>query len=300
MLPEYPDILISMVVATLGRSAELDPLLSSLVSQKRRDFEVIVVDQNPDDRLVPVLASVRDAFEIVHIRTSVPGVCRARNLGAMQARGEWLMFPDDDCWYPDDFLKRLDILRQRKKADFYCGRAVNEAGLTIMGNFEPLPTLIGRTNVWTTLIEWMLLVRRSAFVRAGGFDEKIGPGAGTPWGAYEVQDLALKLLGQGQTGYYDPSIVGHHPDDVEDKTTPGHIAKMRAYSAGLGYVMRKHGYRFREYLPRLLRPMAGIVVYGFTGRPGMARRSGNILLGRWFGWRSSQPLPEPAAEGEVS
>src|SRR5690606_7503934 len=128
------------------------------------------------------------------------------------------------------------------------------------------PAPILRYNVWTTLIEWTLFVRRGAFARAGGFDEKIAPGSGTPWGAYEVQDLGLQLLKGGARGHYDPNLTGRHPDDRAAAPSAEGSRKMRLYGAGLGYVMRKHGYRFIDYVPHLLRPLAGIVVYTLTGR----------------------------------
>lgn len=46
-----PSIKISLVVATLGRTAELQKLFQSLNGQSRSDFEVILVDQNADNRL---------------------------------------------------------------------------------------------------------------------------------------------------------------------------------------------------------------------------------------------------------
>lgn len=283
-----PEIQTSMVVATLGRSHELEALFNSLVGQNRNDFEVIVVDQNGDDRLASVLMAFADRLEIIHLRTDKRGVCRARNLGATHARGHWLMFPDDDCWYPSDLLSRVDMLRTAYPADFYCGRPTDTAGRTIMGDFAAESMPIERPTIWTTLIEWMLVVKKSAFDEADGFDIAIGPGSGTPWGAYEIQDLVLKLLATGRRGWYDPALTGYHPEDRNDQTTPGAIAKMRTYSTGLGYVMRKHGYRFIDYLPRLLRPLVGVVVYTFTGKPGMARRSWNIAAGRWFGWRAAR------------
>lgn len=292
MSPNGPDIETSMVVATLGRSHELGGLLQSLAAMGRRDVEIVIVDQNPDDRLVPILAGFAETLTIVHRRADKKGVCRARNLGAAQAKGRWLIFPDDDCSYPLDFLERIDALKKAHPSDFYSGRATNMQGQTIMGVFarEPLP--IERGTIWTTLIEWMLVVKKSSFDAAGGFDVAIGPGSGTAWGAYEVQDLALKLLSAGRKGWYDPTLIGHHPEDRTDRTTPAAIAKMRVYSLGLGYVMRKHGYRFSDYLPRLLWPMAGVVVYALSGKLGMARRSWNILAGRWIGWRNA-----PASAG---
>ncbi len=48
----------SLIVATLGRTDELIAFLESLVAQSERNFEVIVVDQNPDERLEPVIATI--------------------------------------------------------------------------------------------------------------------------------------------------------------------------------------------------------------------------------------------------
>lgn len=287
MSPHERTFRFSLVVATLGRCDELGRLFGSLATQTLKDFEIIVVDQNGDDRVLGPIAQYRDVLDIVHVRTPKKGVCRARNLGASKARGEWLMFPDDDCWYPADLAARYGRLMETVPADFYCGRATNAAGQTIMGTFETAPVRIERANVWTTLIEWMLMVRRSDFRAAGGFDERIGPGAGTPWGAYEVQDLVLTLLERGLRGRYDPTLTGHHPEDIVDQTVPASIAKIRCYSAGLGYVMRKHGFGLTGFLPRLLRPLGGMTIYAVTGRSAMARRSRQILLGRWDGWRKA-------------
>ena len=52
----------SLILATVDRVTELERFLDSLDRQTFRDFELFVVDQNTDDRLVPILASYRRAL----------------------------------------------------------------------------------------------------------------------------------------------------------------------------------------------------------------------------------------------
>lgn len=281
-------IFVSMIVATLGRSDEFEILMTSLGALRRNDFEVIVVDQNADDRLVPIVARWQQTLRINHLRPKIKGLSRARNLGAAQARGEWLLFPDDDCWYAPDFLDRFADLVKTRPADFYCGRAVNAEGETIMVRFPTEPQVVRRDNVWTTLIEWVFFVRRSTFQRSRGFNEQLGVGAGTPWGAYEGPDFVLNLLSDGATGVFEPSLTGHHPDERAAPPSPEAIRKMRLYGAGHGYVMRSHSYGLAAFLPHLIRPIGGMIIYTLTGRPGLARRSRQLLAGRWFGWQSAR------------
>ena|SRR5208337_53067 len=94
--------MISLVVATVDRVAELERLFVSLDAQSYRDFEVIVVDQNPDDRLLPVLQQHTD-LAILHLRSG-RGLSHARNVGLLAAQGDILAVPDDDCWYPEQLL----------------------------------------------------------------------------------------------------------------------------------------------------------------------------------------------------
>lgn len=287
MTDETP--LFSMVVATYGRADELARLFNSLTAQTASRFEVIVVDQNADDRVKNVLERTRVSFPVTHVRIAPQGVNYARNEGAKIAKGKWLLFPDDDCWYPNDFLEKTLRLMQKTKADLYSGRAINEAGKTIMGKFPDEPVGLNRDTVWITMIEWMTVFRASVFRQSGGFDPQIGPGSGSPFGACEIQDIALHCLSNGATGIYDPALCGYHPEDVSDRASPANIAKMRLYSQGQGLVMHRHGFSFSHFLPTLLRPMAGMIVYALTLKFNMARRSTAIWQGRLYGWTHFKP-----------
>ena len=283
-------VYLSLIVATLGRTTELGKLLQTLVDQNDDGFETIIVDQNEDNRLDAVIAPFQDRLTIQHIRTSRKGLSRSRNLGCKSAKGSWFLFPDDDCWYPADFLQKLRGLIATNKAQVFCGRAMSPEGEEIMGRFAKEEMLVDKQSVWETMIEWIVLFRRDVYEAVGGFDENLGVGSGTPWGSTEGPDLVLRCLYHGAVVSYHPQLFAHHPDPRVDRTSPANIKKMYMYNSGHGFVMRKHGYSFRVFLPQLIRPFVGIAYYALTGRLRESQRSLSILRGRLVGWFSSEAV----------
>src|SRR5215218_759571 len=102
----------SLVLATVGRTDELRRFLAHLDTQTHREFELVVVDQNKDERLKPILEPYRGKFPILHL-PSEQGLSRARNVGIEHARGDVIGFPDDDCWYPPDLLAYIATFLER-------------------------------------------------------------------------------------------------------------------------------------------------------------------------------------------
>lgn len=161
---------ISLVVATLGRTVELEKLFRSLSAQDRLDFEVILVDQNPDKRLQD-LTENGWPFEVNWIRKpDIRGLSRARNIGWRVARGELIIFPDDDCWYPPWLLSRGVDLVSAKQADILTGRASDEQGRDINGRYAQAAHRINRSNVWISGIEWVMFFSKASLIAVDGFD----------------------------------------------------------------------------------------------------------------------------------
>jgi glycosyltransferase involved in cell wall biosynthesis len=51
---------LSLIIATLGRTLELDRLMATLVNQSFKNFEIIIVDQNADDRLNYIVQAAKN------------------------------------------------------------------------------------------------------------------------------------------------------------------------------------------------------------------------------------------------
>jgi glycosyltransferase involved in cell wall biosynthesis len=229
---------ISLVVATIGRTVELRRLLASLDAQTHRDFDVVVVDQNPDARLVPLIAEFDGKLSLRRLACE-PGASRARNVGIRAVEGEIVCFPDDDCWYPDDFLRKVDsAFASQPGWDAILGEAVDETGEPVL----PWRDRSGQATkplCWRRAVCFACIVRLSVLRTIGGFDESLAGGAGTPWASGEDNDLMLRVIENGFHVQYEQSLRIHHPRlfPAFDATTR---SKRYGYSLGDGRLLRMH------------------------------------------------------------
>lgn len=275
----------SLIVATINRTKEIKRFLQSLASQSYKNFELIVVDQNSDDRLVPILEPYKTHFPILHIR-SAPGLSRARNIGLRYVKGDIVAFPDDDCWYPPDLLEKVaNFFQKHPDIDGLAGRSIDENGKPSVGRWDEKEGLIDMFNVWRRAISFSIFLKTKVINEVGDFDETLGVGAGTPWGAGEETDYIVRTLKLGFKIYYYPSINIYHP-----QKTPVYDVRAisRAYSYGMGFgrVLRKHKYPLWFLGYYLIRPLSGIILSLLTGNFSKAKYYGTVLNGRFLGYLS--------------
>jgi hypothetical protein len=87
------------------------------LSYPRDRFEVIVVDDGSNPSIASVAKPFESALNISLLRQDNGGPARARNTGAAQAQGQYLVFTDDDCQPYPDWLTALETtLRQQPQA----------------------------------------------------------------------------------------------------------------------------------------------------------------------------------------
>jgi glycosyltransferase involved in cell wall biosynthesis len=282
---ENQPVSVALIVATRGRTHELEMLFESLGQQDFKNFEVIIVDQNDDNRLEVIHDRWRSALNIRRLWTpSERGASHARNVGWAQTQCPIVLFPDDDCWYPPSFLSQVLNVIRLKDADIVCGRAADIEARDINGRFEGSPQWVTRENVWTTQIEWMIIFKLTALRAVGGFDPKIGVGACTPWQACEGQDIVLRALASGFKCYYDNALYGHHPELNIYNPDEGMCRKGRMYARGLGHVLRVHNYTYWSLLNWLSRPIVKACLFLLVGKFDRSRYYRNVAAGRWEGW----------------
>ncbi|MGG7519292.1 glycosyltransferase family 2 protein [Allorhizobium undicola] len=273
----------SLIVCSVDRTDHLARLFRSLATQDFTHFEVILVDQNEDDRLVPLVSAHQDRFAIRHIR-SPRGLSRARNTGIASASQPLIAFPDDDCWYRPDTLTLASAIFEADPAlGIATGRTLDADGLPSVSPTGQEACAITRRNYLSCGNSNGIFLRRSLIETLGGFDERLGVGASTPFQSGEEADLLLRAIASGATLGYHPHLIVHH-DQVVAANNPRRIERAAKYGAGFGALLRKHGFSPGHLAYRLLRPLAGMVLALARGDLAEARYKRAWAYGIWRGW----------------
>ncbi|HJS86566.1 MAG TPA: glycosyltransferase family A protein [Acetobacteraceae bacterium] len=274
----------SLVIATLDRTDELAALLGSLAAQSFKDFELIIVDQNADDRLVPTLAAF-PSLRIRRLRCSVRALSLARNYGLAQCNGDLVGFPDDDCLFPPGTLTAVDAaFRADAALALLSGPAVSPDGALGSGRWSPVSGPITVATVWTRVIAFNMFIRRDTLSSVGGFDETLGVGA--RFGSAEETDLAIRVIQAGNKAFYDTNLHVIHPDK---RMTRAAIARAFSYGTGLGRVLRKHRVATHVASQFFVRPTGGILLSLARLRPLDALYYWKTLQGRLSGYFANFP-----------
>ena len=100
---------VSIVIPTYNRPEQLAVCLQAcaLLDYPRDRFEVIVVDDGGVEPLDGIVARFHGRLTLKLLRQENTGPAAARNRGASEAAGEFLVFTDDDCAPASDWLKAL-------------------------------------------------------------------------------------------------------------------------------------------------------------------------------------------------
>jgi GT2 family glycosyltransferase len=290
---------LSLVVSTIGRPEALRRLIGSVATaDDSAAVELILVDQSVDRRAIAVLDADPPSFRW-SATTSAPGLSHGRNIGLRHATGALVAFPDDDCWYRPDTIRRvLARFADDPGIGVLGGRALTADGRPSLLRWAPTARRITSRNYHRTTISFTLFVRRGLVDGAGGFDEGLGVGAAGWYGAGEESDLVLRLLATGAVTAYDPDVAVHH-DDARLDPTPELVDKMLRYGCGQGHLWRRHHIQRAHVAYLLGRKAAGVIRHRVSGDPLRARADAAYVRGCIAGLRDRRPKRYPAAPPEA-
>ena len=233
---------VSVVICTHERAQSLETCLEVMQKFHNPSIEYIVVDNAPRS---DTTRRVVERFPHVHYCVEPrPGLSRARNTGIRSARGEIIVFTDDDVIVTDNWLAELTRsfddtrvacttglvvpaeMETREQSWFEHWLTFNRGYLPLRFDRQWLARYRSVPPVWQIGAGCNMAIRRSAFETAGYFDTRLGAGAS---GCSEDSELWYRLLAAGHVCEYVPAAMVLHRHRVD---AAGLMRQMRMYARG--------------------------------------------------------------------
>lgn len=226
-----------LVMATYGRKVEVGQFLSSIlnINYDLNMVQIIIVDQNDNIDLAPIINKYNDKLNITHVRSEIKGISYNRNIGMGYADCEFLAFPDDDCKYLKDTLRKVEsFFKANEDVNILIGKAVDENGRDSVRKWPGCITNINSLNFYNKLSSIGIFIDISRTEKPE-FNEKLG--GGNYFGSCEDADIIYKYIRRKNKILFVPSIEVYHPSDSNENST---LNKIKGYSLGFGGFCREN------------------------------------------------------------
>jgi glycosyltransferase involved in cell wall biosynthesis len=241
---------LSVIVCTQNRAHALVGCLQSIEQAMSvaapLDAEIVVVDNASEDETSTVVKRWADSctFPVRLLFEPKKGLAVARNCGIHGARGNLLVFTDDDCQMSPEYV--IDVLRH----DAMDTDLVLRGGRVELGEATDLPLTIKRSrtqarwhkrtnaarheNLGNCIVGCNMAMRRAVVERIGPFDDRF---SSTHIRAGEDVDYVLRAYLANITIEYVPDMLVFH---YHGRKLPADGRKLlRNYAIGTGALYAK-------------------------------------------------------------
>jgi len=241
---------VSVIIPTYNGKHKVANLLDSLATQTYDNFEIIVsIDGSSDDTFEYLNTRISAFKNLIVLNEPNGGRAVCRNRGAIKAKGELLLFLDDDMRASADLIEK----HVRKHAQF-------PNAIVVGSTFEdPKFTLTDIQKYkaylsikWSNVSDEKLTspyisaanfsIPKNIFTQLGMFDEKLNDA--------EDYDLAITAFENNIPIYFDTTLLGWHDDFITCEK----------------YIYRQREYAFAQARLVKLKPERYLVKYPFRNK----------------------------------
>lgn len=198
----------SIIIPTYNRRNSLKNCLTALsqLDFPKDKFEVIVVDDGSEESMVSLVATYKKTLNIFCLRQANAGPATARNNGVTKAKGNYLVFTDDDCQIYANYLTILVKHIQQSPKAIFTGKTINLCKKSKYSEVSQLLTdflyqFFTKKNQNTTfLVSNNFAIPRFIFQAMGGFDKRF------VFAASEDREFGERLVYEGYQILYQPTL----------------------------------------------------------------------------------------------
>ena len=293
----------TVALCTHNHADRLARTLSDLALLKapQAPWEFLLIDNGCRDATPGLLAhhAWPAGWQVRVVREEKLGLSNARNRAIAEARGEYVIFMDDDETADPDWLCAFERLIVARQPDAFGGRIrvlfederpkwLRDDLLGFLGELNRAEHIAPLSDPHESFYGGNFGFRKTVCDRVGGFDATLGRKGADNTGGEEV-DFYRRLLDAGFKVWWTPEAVIHHRIQAA-KLNRGYFIDLH-YCMGRMEAIRQRGTGSRvppRYLfGQLLRAMATVWAQRRqSGRDATLRREMNVayFVGQIGGW----------------
>lgn len=214
----------TVALCTHNHSDRLTRTLADLLHLRDPEapWELLIIDNASRDATPDILARQAwpTGWQVRVVQEERLGLSNARNRAIREARGQYLIFLDDDETADPDWLCAFERLIEAHSPDAFGGRIevlfegprpawLTDELLGFLGQLRHADTIIPLTERSTSFYGGNFGFRRAVCDTVGAFDAMLGRKGTDNTGGEEV-DFYQRLLGAGFKVWWTPEAAIHH------------------------------------------------------------------------------------------
>ena len=210
---------VSVIIVNYNGKILLEKCLESLLKVNYDNFEIILVDNNSTDGSIEYVIKNFPSVIVIKLDSN-QGFAKPNNIGAKIAKGEYLLFLNNDTVVTSDFIFELVKVIETDKKIAICQSLLlkPDGNIDSSGDFIDKMGIVYNSKTKTDEIREIssargacMLMRKKIFDKLGGFDEKF-------FFSFEDVDLSWRswILGY-KTVVVPHSIVYHSVGKTSSK-----------------------------------------------------------------------------------
>lgn len=234
--------LVSVVMCTRNRAANVGSAVASVLMNSYPCFELIVIDQSDGRDTAEILEPIASSDRrLRYFHVDEAGLSRSYNVGIHKSRGSLVAFTDDDCIVDAGWIKSIvDAFAEVPEAALLYGQVLalhpKRGDLTPTLVFERRERLGRNSGPYRVIgMGANFAARRELFDSVGFFDEVLGGGG--PLKSSQDFDLAYRVFRSGRVILLEPSVTVRHDGLREPEHWPDLLLN---YGTGDGAFYTKH------------------------------------------------------------
>ena len=275
---------VSVLMLTYNRPQFIGPAIESVLAQRLKDWELVVVHDGPNEEIQGIMAEweKRDPRIRYFHRPVAGNIGEASNFGIHQARGNYIaVLDDDDLWASPYKLTRQTDFLDRHPEYVGCGSGVIVVDTSEHEQMRYLKPerdedIKRRALIANPIAHSSAIYRRAAALEAGGYDETLA--------GFQDWDLWLKLGARGRL-YNLPEYFACY------RIWPGSgsFRVMKNNTRSALRITRRHRHSYPGFAPAFA---LTLLYHAYAHMPQQLQRYSYSFLSRMkkvaFSWRPAQ------------